>query len=196
MNQFKAFLTSTALVETIEVFPGGRLDGATMVFTGGTVALKPAVRYKNNDGYRITAVKGGWRVESHRPIGFLAGLLNLAEALRTGADPAGEVVPRFMSRIYKHEANFGREWTWHRPITRLGRGFWTAFVQELVRLRFNGLVFYPSGAPGGGYHPFEGFLDYNKFDGLAKRITSCFMGPGKILPVAIMLTMRRARKSL
>lgn len=138
--------------------PGGRIEEGKVVSTAGCVEFVFDGDFSQGDGYRLSSAGGGFRVAAGRPGGFLSGLLDLSQGLREGRRDFDEtVVPRFLSRLYKHEANIAKGTHHHAWVGELDEAFWVEYVKALVRRHFTGLVFYA------GYHPFEYFLDYEKF---------------------------------
>jgi hypothetical protein len=138
--------------------PGGRVERGLVACRRGPVRLVLDPTLKGGTGYRISD-GGGLSVAAGQPLGFLSGILNLSAKLRAGGPIDEEIAPRFTSRMYKHECNISgpSERAWHTWVGDLDEEFWIGYVKALVRMHFTGLVFYP------GYHPFECFLDYDRF---------------------------------
>lgn len=137
--------------------PGGRIENGRVLSKVGVVELVRDVGFLQNDGYEILPVEGGFRIVAGRPRGFLSGILNLAQALNERRRATERVEPRFVNRLYKHEANITGGEHLHTWVADLDEAFWVRYVKALARRHFTGLVFYA------GYHPFEYFLDYERF---------------------------------
>jgi hypothetical protein len=150
---------SRGLAWAVEELPRGRIERGAVLTDRGQVRLLHDPAFDGTDGFEITA-EGAPQltVAAARPRAFLAGILNLAVALRRKGEFHERISPRFTSRLYKHEANIvgpGRgQHTW---VGDLDEDFWVKYVKALVRMHFTGLVFYTT------YHPFEYFLDYDEF---------------------------------
>jgi len=139
--------------------PKGRVENGRVISARGPVRLLLDKTLAGGTGYELSDNAGALSVAAGQPLGFLSGLLNLAAKLRAGEPVAERIVPRFTSRFYKHESNLygpskGRGHAW---VGELDEEFWVGYMKALVRMHFTGLVFYP------GYHPFECFLDYDRF---------------------------------
>ena len=148
---------SKGLAWAVEELPGGRIERGRITSSRGPLRLVFDRAFDGTDGYEFNAEAGGFTVTSARPRAFLAAILNLALRLASGAVPAERIIPRFASRLYKHEANITGEGGWHTYVGDLDEAFWVKYVKALVRMHFTGLVFYAH------YHPFECFLDYDRF---------------------------------
>lgn len=150
---------SPALAHVVADLPGGSIQGTEITCDGGRVLLEVDRSLGESSGYQIRCVSGGLTLAAGAGLGFLSGILNLAEKLRCGHGRLEErIEPRFTSRLYKHEPNIGEfEGHGHAWIAEMDEEFWIEYVKALVRKHFTGLVFYA------GYHPFEYFLDYNEF---------------------------------
>ena len=141
--------------------PSGRIESGRIATARGSVRLFADKALADTDGFALGADDKGLKVSAGRPRAFLAGILNLAEKLRGGRDYVEAIIPRFTSRLYKHEANIlgsgDSAFRAHAPVGDLDEAFWVPYVKALVRKHFTGLVFYAH------YHPFEYYLDYEEF---------------------------------
>ena len=149
---------SRGLAWAVEELPGGRIEREAILADRGQVRHFHNPAFEGSDGFEIAAEGRALSVAAARPRAFLAGILNLAGALGRGGDFRERIIPRFTSRLYKHEANLvGPRRGQHAWVGGLDERFWVTYVKALVRMHFTGLVFYPN------YHPFEYFLDYGEF---------------------------------
>ena len=149
--------------------PGAVVSGDSVRIPGHELRLEAAPlppsfgRWQANgpsmDDYEIHSKDDAFVVCAHTQAGMCFGLLDLAERLASGQPPSVRHDFPFNTRNYKHEMSFVEN-DRRKSLLDYSADFWEGFCRELLRHRFNGLVFYP-----GTGHPFQYVLDYDEFPG-------------------------------
>ena len=145
------------IVWAVSEIPGAKIKAGRIFAEGKKVVFKKFNSDKSPifDDYSVKYTPSGIIISGNNDRARIFGLLELAEQVKKGAQEDKTVNLKFLTRNYKHQSTFRKA---EKSIHNYTKPFWESLCHELLRHNFNGIVFYVD-----GYHPFQYFLDYNKY---------------------------------
>ncbi len=157
----KFFLKGTNMIKgiawAVSEIPGACIKKGRIFAEGKEVVFKKFNSDKSPlfDDYSVSYASSKIVISGNNDRAKIFGLLELSEQVKKGVREDKTVNLKFLTRNYKHQSSFKKG---ERSIHNYTKAFWESLCHELLRHNFNGIVFYID-----SYHPFQFFLDYNKY---------------------------------